>query len=130
MLTTWSPPPFFIHQMCSASFIFFILPFPISTGSLCFFLISLTLSLCIEICYFETYLFLILSFIFFFLIALIFSITFWLSFMGIFICCRTLNIPGHSIQTFSIESRRYECPVQECRVGLVRVKVLVSSFVT
>ena len=67
-----------------------------------------------EVHYFETYLSLILSFIFFFLTAL--SVTFWLSFMGIFICCRALNTPDHGIQSLYLSIQGVEDTMPSPRV--------------
>lgn len=93
-------------------------------------LISLTLSLCTEVHYFETYIFLILSFIFFFLMSLFYYILTVFHENLYLLQNSKYTWPWYTISQHQyIESRRYECPVQECRLGLLKVTVLGISFV-
>lgn len=101
-LNTLSPSPlaFLSNVFCSFHSLYSSIPHPYWLSLLLTSLISPPLFLCIEVHYFETYLVLILSLIFSF--SQLFSIACWLSFMGIFICCRTLNIPDYGIQSLHI----------------------------
>lgn len=131
ILNPLSPSQLYLHQMCSATFILFILPFLIFPACLCFFLLTYlphsfllhwsTLLWNIPFSY-------LLSF--FFLIALFYYIL--TKFHGN-LCYSTVNIPGHGIQSLSLSTEKVEdMNAQSWRAkwGWWEVKVLVSSFVT
>lgn len=110
------PIPTFLSSNVFCSFHPLYSSFPVSNSSLCLFL-PLSPSFFPSALKYTTLKHTFsLSYLLSFSSSQLFSVTFWLSFMGIFICCRALNTPDHGIQSLNLSIQGIEDTMPSPRV--------------